>query len=83
MSAQHEISDRLRDGNRMDLARLLEQGRKYQRATGWKQSRPSPPSPKEREAIAAAKAARTAESSAADASPDAKSPDAIEEAPAG
>ena len=87
MSAQHEISDRLRDGNRVDLPGLLERGRKYQQAIGWKQSRPSPPSPKEKEAIAAAKAAKAAEAEARAAvetsSTDDQSSDATKEAPAG
>jgi NADH-quinone oxidoreductase subunit I len=60
MSYEHELGDRMRNGNRVDLPALLTLGKTYQQAAGWKQSKPNAPSPKEREAIAAAKAAREA-----------------------
>lgn len=56
MSYEHERSDRLRNANRVDLPALLEMGKRYQAESGWKPSKPNPPSPKEKEAAAKAKA---------------------------
>ena len=36
MSHEHELSKYGRNDNRMDLERLLEMGRKYQRESGWR-----------------------------------------------
>ena len=60
MSNEHERSERLRDANRVDLPALLKMGKTYQEESGWKQSKPNAPSPKEKEVIAAAKAAEEA-----------------------
>ncbi|NQW17576.1 MAG: 4Fe-4S dicluster domain-containing protein [Chloroflexi bacterium] len=65
MSHEHELGDRMRDGNRVDLPTLLKMGTKYQSETGWKQSKPNLPSPKERAVIAEAKAAKEAAEAAA------------------
>jgi NADH-quinone oxidoreductase subunit I len=35
MSHEHELADYSRYGNRADLEKLLEMGRKYQKETGW------------------------------------------------
>ncbi len=40
MSHEHELSKYERNGNRVDLTRLLEMGRAYQRETGWGPSQP-------------------------------------------
>ncbi|MDP6822557.1 MAG: 4Fe-4S dicluster domain-containing protein [Dehalococcoidia bacterium] len=50
MSHEHERSERLRNANRVDLPALLKMGRRYQDEVGWKQSKPNPASPNEREA---------------------------------
>ncbi len=60
MSTEHERSERLRDANRVDLPALLDMGKAWQEESGWKQSKPNAPSPKEKEVIAAAKAAKEA-----------------------
>ncbi len=57
MSFEHERSDRLRNGNRVDLAELLDMGTRYQKEAGWKQSKPNAASPNEKKLAAEAKAA--------------------------
>ena len=71
MSHEHERSERGRDANRVDLGELLEMGTKFQKDTGWKQSKPNLPSPKERAVIAEAKAAKEAAEAAANPAPEA------------
>jgi NADH-quinone oxidoreductase subunit I len=73
MSHEHERSERGRDANRVDLGELLEMGTKFQKDTGWKQSKPNLPSPKERAVIAEAKAGKEAAEAAANPAPDATS----------
>ncbi len=41
MSHEHELSKYERNGNRVDLGRLLEMGREYQGKTGWRPSNPA------------------------------------------
>jgi len=50
MSHEHELAGRGRNDQRVDLGELLKMGKKYQADTGWRQSKPNAPSPKEREA---------------------------------
>ena len=40
MSHEHELSKYERNGNRVDLPRLLEMGRSYQQKTNWTPSQP-------------------------------------------
>ena len=40
MSHEHELSNYERNGNRVDLPRLLDMGREYQRETEWSPSQP-------------------------------------------
>ena len=40
MSHEHELSKYERNGNRVDLGKLLDMGRGYQAKTGWKPSNP-------------------------------------------
>ncbi len=80
MSFEHERSERLRDANRVDLPARLEMGKAYQKESSGKQSKPNAPSPKEKEVIAAAKAAKEA---AAEAHPAPGPPDATADAPEG
>ena len=61
MSHEHERSERLRNANRVDLPTLLKMGRRYQDEVGWKQSKPNPASPNEREAAKAAAASATSD----------------------
>ena len=54
MSHEHELAGRGRNDQRVDLPQLLTMGKKYQVETSWKPSKPNAPSPKEKEAQAAA-----------------------------
>jgi NADH-quinone oxidoreductase subunit I len=66
MSHEHELAGRGRNDQRVDLGQLLEMGKKYQVDTGWKQSKPNAPSPKEKEVAARVEAAGKAEAAASD-----------------
>jgi NADH-quinone oxidoreductase subunit I len=61
MSHEHELAGRGRNDERVDLGQLLDMGKKYQADTGWKQSKPNAPSPKEKEAAAKAEGSKKAE----------------------
>ncbi|MCI0440838.1 MAG: NADH-quinone oxidoreductase subunit I [Chloroflexi bacterium] len=72
MSHEHELSKYERNGNRADLARLLEMGKEYQAETNWKPANPEKNSGVPRQAPARAAAAESAPTPSRDSSTEAK-----------